>query len=393
MFSERSFISLLVALFLSGALDASGHQVSSVSLVARLDTEEKEYLLDVAMEVIPSEEQELNDQISPEEASRQFAEDYLNVLFDEAEQTPNIEISMEDVSDEDTPAELQRQQVLANLTGRIPEGAKEFLLYLEPTCPMAVVMVVIKDTKPSRRMQVILAGEFSRPVNVEKIQEGDPFLEAEKATSRSAAMAPEEPPSGEAAAEAVVPITNTNGGPAPFKEGWKAFFAPSLIPALLLVAILLLTMNGRSIFHQIAALLLGQGTVIALVAWGVVAIPDWFFLGAAVVLACLSLEAVFHHEMRWWRLPLVALGGVFAAGAMTLTPHFYAAIESGGNVDMKNVVLFLLGTDAAFIVVGGIAAALLIFLSRKDWYRKAVVQPLVTVLAAYALYLVIEPML
>ena len=374
---------------------ASAHQVSSVSLVSRLDTEEKTYHLDIAMEVVPSEDQALNDQISPEDAAREFAEEYLNILFDEKQVTPALDISIEKTSDEDTPEALQRKQVLVNLRGTFPEGAKEFLLYLDPTCPMAVIMVVIKDEKPSRRMQVVLAGEYSRPVNIQPILEGDPFTAEEKAKSDNEAN-PAIPAISERPEADAVPVAETvadEEAPCPFCAGWSSFFSASWLPPLLLVAILLLTMKGKSVFHQLAVLLIAQGVTIALAVWQVIPSLSWALVAAAVVLIVLSLEAVFHHELKWWRLIAVALGGVAAGALIGSTPEFYGFFGGGEGFSLKEVILFLLGTEVAFLAVGIVAAAILFFLSRKSYYRKAVVQPLATVITAYALFLLVEPYL
>ncbi len=159
------------------------------------------------MEVVPSEDPAVNDQVSPEDAAREFAA-YLNVMFDEAQQKPEMEISIEETSDQDTPEELRRRQVLTKLRGKIPDGAKEFLLYLDPRCPMAVVMVVVKDQQPSRRMQVILAGEYSRPVSVLPVQEGDPFNE-------TAATAPGTSPLPAPAANPVAQVATGSGASTP----------------------------------------------------------------------------------------------------------------------------------------------------------------------------------
>lgn len=378
---------VLLGLFLSvGAVSA--HQVSSVSLVSRLDTKEKTYHLDIAMEVVPSEDQALNDQISPEDAAREFAVEYLNVLFDEEQVTPELEISIEKTSDADTPETLQRKQVLVNLRGTFPEGSEEFLLYLDPTCPMAVIMVVIKDEKPSRRMQVVLAGEYSRPVNIQPILKGDPFTAGDKAKGEAIPSIAERPE-----VEAVpVEATSAEEAPCPFCAGWSSFFAAGW-PSLLLVAILLLTMKGKAVFHQLAVLLIAQGITIAFAVWQVMPILPWTLIAAAVVLIILSLEAVFHHELKWWRLTVVALGGLAAGQLIASTPEFYGFFGGSGEVSLKEVILFLLGTEVAFFAVGIVAAAILFYLSRKSWYRKAVVQPLATVITAYALFLVVEPLL
>jgi hypothetical protein len=96
-FFLRGAFCVLVAHFFSGTSIA--HQVSSVSLISHLDTEKRTYLLDAAMEVVPSADQVLNDQISPEDAARQFAEEYLEIRFDDEEVTPKLEIAIETASD------------------------------------------------------------------------------------------------------------------------------------------------------------------------------------------------------------------------------------------------------------------------------------------------------
>ncbi|MEC5127401.1 hypothetical protein VSU19_11610 [Verrucomicrobiales bacterium BCK34] len=370
---------------------ASAHQVSSVSLVSRLDTEKKTYHLDIAMEVIPSEDQALNDEISPEDAAREFAVEYLNVLFDEEEVTPELDLSIEKTSDAETPESLQRKQVLVNLRGSFPEEAKEFLLYLDPTCPMAVIMVVIKDDKPSRRMQVVLAGEYSRPVNIQPILEGDPFPAGEGAKSDAIPAISERP---EADAVPLQDPAATAKAPCPFCAGWASFFAASLLPPLLVIAILLLTLKGKAVFHQLAVLLVAQGIAIALAVWQVVPVSlSWALVVAAVGLIILSLEAVFHHVLKWWRLIVVALGGFAAGQLIATTSGFYGFFGGSEGISLSEVILFLLGVEVAFFAVGIVAAAILFFLSRKTWYRKAVIQPLATVITAYGLFLLVEPFL
>jgi hypothetical protein len=259
---------------------AQAHRVSSVSLISYLNTEKNTYVLDAAMEVVPSEEQALNDQISPEDAAREFAQEYLVVMFDRNDQKPEMSIETVDSSDEATPQELRRQQVLTKLTGAIPEGAKEFLLYLDPRCPMAVVMVVIKDEKPSRRMQVILAGEYSRPVSVAPIVEGDPFP-GENGGTAKAAVEPA-PTVAVASDPTAVPETVSKGeGKAAFLAGWRSFLQGSWLPWLLTIGIFLLTLGRKNVFVQIAALLVTQGLVIALAAWKLIPVVAWAPLGSS----------------------------------------------------------------------------------------------------------------
>jgi len=382
----RCLVAACALALLPAALQA--HRVSSVSLISYLNTEEKTYVLDAAMEVVPSEEQELNDQISPEDAAREFAQDYLVIMFDQQDQKPEMKIEIVDSSDEDTPEELRRQQVLTKLTGKIPDGAKEFLLYLDPRCPMAVVMVVIKDEQPSRRMQVILAGEYSRPVSVAPIVEGDPFAgEKSDAAGETPASSPavataQEPENGSAAPP-------QGRGKAAFLAGWRSFLQGSWLPWLLTVGIFLLTLGRRTVFTQIAVLLVTQSLVVALAAWKLIPVPAWAPTVLVLVIAVICGEALFHRHVRAWRLPLVAAGGLLAgfdlAGSLPFTTLF-----GKNDAGTGEVIFYLLGTESALVLVALVSAAVLLPLSRFEWYRRSVVQPVAIVLTGFAIFAGVE---
>lgn len=408
----------LVLLFLS-AIPVEAHKVSSVSLISHLDSEKGTYLLDAAMEVIPSEDDQLNEQIPPEAAAREFAEEYLKTMFDEVEMTPELEISIETASDDNTPEELQRQQVLVQMTGRIPEGAGEFLLYLEPTCPMAVVMVVIKDNKPSRRMQVILPGEFSRPVNVLPVVAGDPFVatgtgteegeaEAEAEPSGGTAIDPAEDPVG-ASSAAAAPDLSAEAGPGDTGEsgtaaaatggwsvlasGWRAFWGGSLLPFALVIAGFLMTTAKRPVFLQFAALIIGMSLAITLAAWKILPVPSPAPALTALLLIALSGECLFRHRFQAWRYPAFFGGGLgagwlVAAFAFPRLPQF-----SEGDFSVAALIFFVFGAELALVAAGVAAAAFFLTMSRFDWYRKTVVTPVAVVLVAYGIFLLAEPIL
>lgn len=381
----RCLVAACALALLPVALQA--HRVSSVSLISYLNTEEKTYVLDAAMEVVPSEEQAVNDQISPEDAAREFAQDYLVVMFDRQDQKPEMKIEIVDSSDEDTPEELRRQQVLTKLTGKIPDGAQEFLLYLDPRCPMAVVMVVIKDEQPSRRMQVILAGEYSRPVSVAPIVEGDPFTgekadAAETPDPLTAVATAQEPENGSAA--------QPHGrGKSAFLAGWRSFLQGSWLPWLLTVGIFLLTLGRKNVFLQIAVLLVTQSFVVALAAWKLIPAPVWAPTVLVLVIAVICGEALFHRHVRAWRLPLVAAGGLLAGfdlvGSLPFTTLF-----GKNNAGTGEVIFYLLGTESALVLVALVSAAVLLPLSRFEWYRRSVVQPVAIVLIGFAIFSGVE---
>lgn len=366
---------------------AQAHRVSSVSLISYLNTKDRTYTLDAAMEVVPSEDPALNDQISPEDAAREFAS-YLIVMFDQAEQKPEMEISVEETSDENTPEELRRRQVLTKMKGKFPESAKEFLLYLDPRCPMAVVMVVVKDEQPSRRMQVILAGEYSRPVSVLPTEEGDPFTQsaegaaAPTATDGAPAPAPESPGGSSDPADPDPTISA-------FSSGWRSFLHESALPAAFVIGMLLLTLGRTSVLWQAGAVLLGQGMAVAVAAWGLVPAPSWSWMVLAAVVSVVAIEALLHHQVKPWRYPLVAVGGIFL-GLSLIDTDAYRGLVAGGDLGTGRLILFLLGTEAAFFLVILVGAANLLSLSRFAWYRKSVVTPLAVLVAGYGLFAIVE---
>lgn len=368
---------LRLMLLLSGLAFSSSvfaHKVSSVSLITHLDTDEGSYLLDVAMAVIPSEEQALNDQISPEVAARQFAEEYLVVLFDELEQTPELTIERINTSDEETPEELQQQEVVVKMNGTIPEGAKEYLLYLDPTSPMAVVMVVIKDEKPERRMQVILAGEYSRPVNIQPLVDGDPFDERDFESS------------GAETAGASQEESHFSDEPGGFVSGWFGVMTSSPLLVLLPAAILLMTMKVWSTVFQLGAILIGQSAVVSLAACGL--FPAILIAGPILggLLAVAAFEALVHRELRWWRPNILFAAGVMAGALLAQTADFHRLFIEPGGISIGRLILYVTGTELAVVAVTLVAAGILLFLNRFDCYEKSVVQPLAVLVGGYGVF-------
>lgn len=362
-------------------LPLQAHKVSSVSLITHLDTKEGTYLFDAAMEVIPSDDDVLNEQIPPEAAAREFAEEYLITMFDEIEQTPELEISVETASDENTPPELQQKQVLVKMSGRIPEGSEEFLLYLEPTCPMAVVMVVIKDNKPSRRMQVILPGEYSRPVNVLPVLEGDPFIAAEE----DAPAAPEE------ASESEEDTGGRSSGS--LLAGWSGFWQATFLPLALTLSIFLMTTQRRIVFLQLAAFMIGLSLAITLAAWELVLMPSSMPMITAALLVALAGECLLHRRFHFWRYPAFLVGGLGAGWLIAGFALPRLDLPPGGELGLGRLITFVVGSELALITAGLVSAAFFLTMGRFDWYRKTVVTPVAVVLVAFGIFKLVEPFL
>jgi hypothetical protein len=239
---------------------------------------------------------------------------------------------------------------------------------------------VVKDDQPSRRMQVILAGEYSRPVSVLPVEEGDPFTKEAKgaaAVPATSTAAPEV-----VAEEKVRPV-------GAFASGWRAFLHESALPATLVISMLLLTLGRTSVLWQAGTLLLAQGLAVSLAAWGLMPAPAWVWTGLAAVATLVAIEALLHHQVKPWRYPLIAAGGIFL-GLALIDTSAYRELIAGADLGTGRLILFLLGTEAAFFLVALVAAANLLSLSRFDWYRKSVVTPLAVLAAGYGLFTIVE---
>ncbi|MEO0417158.1 MAG: hypothetical protein AAF226_19655, partial [Verrucomicrobiota bacterium] len=161
------------------------HKVSSVSAVLSVDTQEqRSFELTAEMEVESSGDDVTDDEIPPETAAQNFARENLVVIVDEQDVPFEISTEMVNTSYPDTPEELQRIVVYVTIKGEIPDGGESFSLYLEETAGMSIVVVTVKNGVQQRRMSVMLPGEYSRSVNVARLEETDPF---EKETASSAA--------------------------------------------------------------------------------------------------------------------------------------------------------------------------------------------------------------
>jgi len=179
------------------------------------------------------------------------------------------------------------------------------------------------------------------------------------------------------------------GGKAAFLAGWRSFLQGSWLPWLITVGIFLLTLGRKSVFLQIAALLVTQSLVIALAAWKIIPVPAWAPTVLVFVIVVICGEALFHRHVRAWRLPLVAAGGVLAgfdlAGSMPFTTLFG---KNGAGIG--DVIFYLLGTESALVLVALVSAAVLLPLSRFEWYRRSVVQPVAIVLIGFAIFSGVE---
>jgi uncharacterized membrane protein len=217
-------------------------------------------------------------------------------------------------------------------------------------------------------------------VRVLPVEEGDPFTKQTEGAATVPATSTAAPERG--AEEKVGPV-------GAFASGWRAFLHESALPAVLVIAMLLLTLGRTSVVWQAGTLLLAQGLAVSLAAWGLVPTPAWVWMGLAAVVSLVAIEALLHHQVKPWRYPLIAVGGIFLGLAMIDTSA-HRELIAGADLGTGRLILFLLGTEAAFLLVALVAAANLLSLSRYEWYRKSVVTPLAVLAAGYGLFTIVE---
>ncbi len=363
------FFPVFVIAFLS--TQALAHKVTTVSVVTDIDTKARTYAVNLAMEVEPTGDPEIDEATTPEEAAREFAKTALIIYFDQQEiKDSKVESEILTTSDEDTPEELKRTTANVILSGKIPEDAENFLLYVNEDTEASVVMVYRKDGKPGRRLQVLYPGDFSRPNNVRPVVEGDPFEIAEKEKQAKAKSS-----------ESPKPTETTKESPS-FSKGLKSGFSTILpdgtIHWVFLIGLLLLSLRMQPIITQVAAFVISHSLGLALAAFEVVSAPASVCITVmALGLVYIGLENMVIHSLKPWRSPLVFVIGLFHGF------YFNAALE---NVEIGALIGFNLGIEIAVIVVLMIALIVLNILFKQDWYRKVVVIPLSALLVGAGFY-------
>ena len=178
-------LSVLTAFFILFTGYVSAHKVTAVSVVSKFDTKARKYSIELAMDIYPSEDPALNDKVSPQQAADFFSTEALILFFGDTQIKPQSKSELFKDPDADPEIQEVKVKVLVNLFGDIPEDAGHFTLRVSPDTTAAVVMVTFKDGKPGRRAEVLYPGEFSSPVDVTAVIEGDPFDEVEKSPDES----------------------------------------------------------------------------------------------------------------------------------------------------------------------------------------------------------------
>lgn len=384
-------------LFLSGALPllalafpgpALAHKVSAVSVVAEFDTKAKTFKVELAMDVDPTGDPAVDDQIPPEEAARSFATESLQVYFDDTPMKLEPSIRMVTTTDASTPVELTRKAVIGTLAGTIPEGAINFLLHVNENTEAAVVMVTNKDGKPARRLQVLYPGEFSNPVSLAPVMEGDPFP-AGAASPGSSAPAP---PPGAVPAAAGKDGGEEAGPAAPFARwlirGFSAVLPRGVDFWAFILAMFLLSLRAKPLGWQIGAYTIGHSIALSLAAFRLVDLPAALVAPVVAVSAAYpAIENLAVRGLKPWRPPLIFVFGLFHGLAFAAIFWSHAPPALGL---LPAVAGFHLGIELAQFALLVVAGLVAVALAGRPWFRRGVVLPLCVLLAGVAVYRLIE---
>lgn len=387
---QFSLLALIAILFALATSPALAHKVSAVSVVADFDTKTRQFKVELAMDVDPSGDPTIDDQIPPEEAARTFATEALTIYFDDESVSPEPSIRVVTASDEDTPAELERKKVIGTLKGTYAEDAENFLLHVNETTEAAVVMVSVKDGKPARRLQVLYPGEFSNPVGLAPVMEGDPFDEKEKAEEPAPEAEPEAPAEEPAKTEETASETEVeNPGIAHWLgKGFLAIFPVGLEYWAFMLAMFLLSLRAKPLGWQVGLYTVAHSLTLALGAFQLVNLSPNFVLAIVAASALYpAIENLFVNELKPWRGVAVFVFGLFHGLALS-----DVLMAAGPRVSglLPALIGFNLGVELAQLAVLVIASVVAVLLSGKPWFRHRVVMPLCVIVAGISLFRLIE---
>lgn len=356
---------------------AWAHKVTAVSAVARIDTQGRTYQLEMAMGVEPSETVAQDEQLPPETAARNFAEQSIQVYFDDQIAKPGIEVTTVQ-PDKEAPPEMQRLSVVTTLSGSLPPEAEHFMIRVAETTEISVVLLVIKDGKEARRLEVMLPGEFSRPQSLRPVIEGSPFdAVAPSAPAPPGKAAGTEPPRSENGTESRAPDSF-------LVRGLGILGTSGCLVLCFGICFLLANGSGSTLPGQAGIFLLG---LIATFFWmthsGVSAFPATLISLARRLapagLLWLSVEVLFHPGMTRWRLPLIfgfsLMVGLVLGNSFRLLPSPPPfRLEFLGGI----LLTFLVLLAAGFFLVRP--------LRQRPWFHSRFATPLCLALAGFAIY-------
>ncbi len=395
-----SLVCLAAGLWLAMPQSAEAHKVSAAQVFARLDTVKASYTIEMTIDVTPTGDPAIDDEVTAEDAAKSFATETLNLFFDDTEVLPEVQMETITQPGGTNPGEFQPfnpdiKKLLVTMTGNVPEGAEHFTIHTSPEAEFAVVYVTEKDGKIARRMQVLYPGEFSSPLSLETVIQGEPPF-AEPGTKPDSAAspppaAPANEPGGAAGPESNAPAAaEPMADPAPepekpsttlanslppnwFTAGFNRFFQGNGIHALFVLGLFFLSRSFRVLAPQITAYVLAFSLAQAVGRFGLATSLSPKTLMVLMVAGALyvAAENLFTHKLHWWRVALVSVFGLahglsFASHALLQASTGYPAIE---------MVLYELGLLIGSLAVLLAAVIVVTPFWNRDWYRPAFARP------------------
>lgn len=374
---------LLVLCAGSGSRSAQAHEVSYVTIGASFETAERTFSIEMAMEIVPTDDAALNAQVSPEQAASTFASEVLSLYFGDQEFSvvPQIRI-IEPETDEVDANNPERVRIVATLAGDIPGEADYFTLHLSEENEATAIMVQFVDGVAGRRAEVLYPGEFSNPIYLRPTVKGDPFDANVPQADTSGAGAAKSADDSSAQSESGPAEQNSatlaeDAGPSAVKSfaaGFRQVLPQGYVVLTALLVLFFFSTRGRDLVRQLAAFaipLTGAFSVSALGFSPPEELSEWLPLAALLCIALLACENLFHSKLRWWRLVLLVLaGGLYGLWlAATADGLGYAGTPVG------TILIHLLGIGAAMALVMLALHLAVASLRGRGWYRSYVAFP------------------
>ncbi|MEM7698488.1 MAG: hypothetical protein AAF236_08810, partial [Verrucomicrobiota bacterium] len=265
------------------------------------------------------------------------------------------------------------------------------LVYIESACPMSVVMAVSRDKRTSRRVQLMLPGEYSRPISLVPVEAGDPF---EKSTGVETAVAPsvEAPDSPDSStADDSIAVEQSFGSA--LLSGWNATWKAG---ALLLALVLCTILSEKPIRHclgELAAIFSSFSLALSLIAIGITSSPGWAVIPIALTVIALAGASFFSIKRQSWRYLVAGLGGWFGAPLLAESSAFSMLAGPENILSAGALIGFLGGVELAGLCLVGVAAILIYGVVRPPKVRAAFLNGLTVLVVGLAIFSLLEPRL
>lgn len=413
-------ISIASIVFLQFTGKIFAHKVTAVSVVSKFDTKGRQFSVELAMDIYPSEDPAVNDEVSPQDAADFFANEALTLFFGDSEVEPRKKSEVFKDPTVNPEIEEQKVKVLVTLSGDIPKDAGHFTLRVSPDTTAAVVMVTFKDGKPGRRAEVLYPGEFSSPVDVAAVIEGDPFAgvagvagaadsaaeskmadratvveedrqAAEKGTAAAgAAAAGAAGDAVEGSGEESNENRRASGTMGHFVElGVRSFFS-GYEAALLALCFFFFSQKPRDMFFQVAMFVVAFSLALGMAVFGLFSISGMSSVSGLLVgwgiplgMVALAVDNLLSKKLHWWRMAITALAGGLWGTVCSVTLGL-AGISADSVAEA--FAGYNLGFQMGMLLTLAVAALVVMVFWKRDWYQKAVASPVSLLIAGLGLY-------